>query len=596
MAVVVGGARGLFADKYLPSFSNNITKVWGTHTTKVGGFYEFIINSQPASGNTNGVAAFANWGGNTTGSAYADLLTGNIANYGEQKFNRLNNIGAHIFEGFIQDDWKVTRRLTLNLGLRLSRLGAWYDREGFGFAAFDPARYKQGQGSTNFNGFAWSGADKSVRNSGFGTKFAYPAPRVGFAYDVFGTGKTILRGGWGQFYFQDFQFTVGLDVSAGVRSAGINNTTFKDIAATTVTGDLPTLAAGVNPNDDKRGVTRSYSLTLSQRLPMSSILEVAYVGNRSSNLLNRSGPNAITGGINPNAVPPGALFRFGDPTNLSQDQIDSTRKYAGYQDLAIAQHSLYQNYNALQITWLRTKGRQNVNMNYSYGKSLGIVGNYDEFNLRNNYGPTASDRRHVYNAAYTLELPGLQKSSHRFARGLVNGWQFSGITQIQSGVNLTANTGGTFNTNFNGATLANGQPVTSNSVFGTPSILVTPVLTCDPRSGLKENQYINGSCFAVPRQRGEYGGSVLPEVFGPAFFNSDLGLFKNLQISESKRVQFRFNAFNFLNHPLFSFRNDGQNTRLIFDPATGKINNPIFGTTTEKQGRRIVMLTLKFYF
>ncbi len=592
----VGGSRGLFADKYLPSFSNNITKVWGTHTTKVGAFYEFVINNQPANGNTNGIAAFANWGGNTTGSAYADLLTGNIANYGEQKFNRLNNIGGHIFEGFIQDDWKVTRRLTLNLGLRLSRLGAWYDREGFGFAVFDPALYKQGQGSANFNGFAWSGANKSVRNSGFGTKLAYPAPRVGFAYDVFGTGKTILRGGWGQFYFQDFQFTVGLDVSAGVRSAGINNTTFKDIAATTVTGDLPTLAAGVNPNDDKRGVTRSYSLTLSQRLPMSSILEVAYVGNRSSNLLNRSGPGAITGGINPNAVPPGALFRFADPSNLSQDQIDSTRKYGGYQDLAIAQHTLYQNYNALQITWLRTKGRQNVNMNYSYGKSLGIVGNYDEFNLRNNYGPTANDRRQVFNAAYVLELPGLEKSAPRLARGLVNGWQFSGITQVQSGVNLTANTSGTFNTNFNGATLANGQSISSNSVFGTPSILVTPVLTCDPRSGLKDHQFINGSCFAVPRQRGQTGGSVLPEVFGPAFFNSDLGLFKNIQLSESKRIQFRFNAFNFLNHPLYSFRNDGQNTRLIFDPASGKINNPIFGTATEKQGRRIVMLTLKFYF
>lgn len=594
----VGGSRGLFADKYLPTFSNNITKVWGTHTTKVGGFYEFVINNQPANGNTNGVAAFANWAGNSTGSAYADLLTGNVANYGEQKFNRLNNIGGHIFEFFVQDDWKVTRRLTLNLGIRASRLGAWYDREGFGFAVFDPANlYKQGQGSNNFNGFAWNAANKAYRNSGFGTRPLYPAPRVGFAFDVFGTGKTILRGGWGQFYFQDFQFTVGLDVSAGVRSAGINNTTFKEIANTTLAGDLPTLAAGVNPNDDKRGLTRSYSFTLAQRLPFSSLIEIAYVGNRSSNLLNRASPGAITAGINPNAVPPGALFRFPTQQDLAQSDVDSTRKYQGYQDLAIAQHTLYQNYNALQVTWIRTKGRYNVNMNYSYGKSLGIVGNYDEFNLRNNYGPTANDRRHVYNAAYSIELPNFMRTGPKVAKGLINGWQFSGITQLQSGVNITANTAGTFNTNFNGATLANGQSISSNTVFGTPSILVTPVLTCDPGSNLTgKNQYINGNCFSIPRQRGEYGGSVLPEVFGPAFFNSDLGLYKNIQLSESKRIQFRFNAYNFLNHPLYSFRNDGQNTRLIFNPNTGKLDNPIFGVTTEKQGRRIVMLTLKFYF
>ncbi len=164
-------------------------------------------------------------------------------------------------------------------------------------------------------------------------------------------------------------------------------------------------------------------------------------------------------------------------------------------------------------------------------------------------------------------------------------------------MNLTANTAGSFNVNFNGATLANGQAISSNTVFGTPSIAVRPVLTCNPGQNLSgENQYINGNCFAVPRQRGESGGSVLPQVFGPAFFNSDLGLYKNIQLSESKRIQFRFNAFNFLNHPLYSFRNDGQNTRLIFNPSTGKIDNPIFGVATEKQGRRIVMLTLKFYF
>ncbi len=594
----VGGSRGLFADKHLPTFSNNLTKVWGTHTTKVGAFYEYVINNQPANGNTQGQAEFANWGGNSSNSAYADLLTGRIANYSEQNFNRLNNIGAHIFEGFVQDDWKVNRRLTLNLGIRLSHLGAWYDREGFGFAVYDRALYKQGQGSTDFNGFTWFARNKSYRNGGFGTKKVYPAPRIGFAYDLFGSGKTIIRGGWGQFYFSDFQFTVGLDVSAGVRSANLNNTTFSEVAASKVSGNLPTLAAGVNPNDDRRGRTRSYSLTVSQRLPGSSILEMSYVGNKSDNLLNRAGPGAFTNGINPNIVQPGALFRFADQSNLSSDDINSVRPLAGYQDLAIAQHTLYQNYNSFQTSWIRTKGRYNLNMNYTYGKSLGIAGAFDDFNLRNNYGPTNSDRRHVYNAAYSIEIPDLIKGggASKLAKGLMNGWQFTGITQVQSGVNLTGNTAGSFNVDYNGARLANGQTVSSNSVFGTPSIIVRPLVTCDPQGDGSGNKWINQSCLGVPTQRNQSGPTIMPLVTGPAFFNSDLGLYKNFQVSESKRFQFRFNAFNFLNHPLSSFISGAPNSKLVYNQTTNKFDNPVFGIATEKQGRRLVMLTLKFYF
>ena len=95
---------------------------------------------------------------------------------------------------------------------------------------------------------------------------------------------------------------------------------------------------------------------------------------------------------------------------------------------------------------------------------------------------------------------------------------------------------------------------------------MNPILTCDPTSGLGKNQYINPNCFALPTAIGQNGPTVLPAIYGPAFFNWDLGLFKNFQITESKKLQLRFNGYNFLNHPLWSF--NGSNLNLGFDANT----------------------------
>jgi hypothetical protein len=587
----VGGARGLFADKYLPTISNNMTKVWSTHTLKFGGFWEYIINSQPANNYTNGLMVLSNWGNGTTGSSYGDLLTGRLTQYQEQNFNRLNNIGYNTVEFFGQDSWKATRRLTLELGLRVSHFQPWQDREGFGYSIFDYSRYNPAAPPTDYSGFVWNKRDPNVPLSGFPTRTAFWAPRFGAAYDLFGTGNTVLRGGWGRFYFHSAQFTAGLDASAGVRSISFNEgTTLRAIEATTPgLGDRLGVQA-VDSTSDRSPYSDSYSFTLSQRLPFSSLLEVAYVGNRSRHLLNTGGP-----GNNFNAVPAGALLRPG-VGNPNDANLDSFRPLAGFQDVRIATHNLYSNYNSMQVSWIRTKGRYNLNLNYTWGKSMGITGTGDEFNLANNYGPTAADRRHVFNSAYSIEM-GNPVRNNMIGRGLLNGWQFSGITQWQSGINLTANTGGNFGLDTNGNNLANGYAITARSVSGTDMIGLRPMITCDPRSGLGPNQFVNGNCYKLPTQPGQNGPTIGPAVYGPAFFNSDLGLFKNFQISESKKLQFRFNAYNFLNHPLWSFINTSSNLKLQFaqnNPSA--IANPQFGVATEKQGRRIIQLALKFFF
>jgi hypothetical protein len=193
---------------------------------------------------------------------------------------------------------------------------------------------------------------------------------------------------------------------------------------------------------------------------------------------------------------------------------------------------------------------------------------------------------------------------NKLAGGFINGWQLSGITQLQSGANLTGNSGQNFGLTTNNAIIPgsistqnpNGIQISNVSILGTPDIQLNPILTCNPTSNLQPHQYINPSCFALPTQVGQNGPSVLPAIYGPAFFNSDLGLFKNFQIKESMKFQLRFNAYNFLNHPLWSFPSGTSNLTLGFNPSTYAVNTPEFGTATEKQGHRVIQVAAKFYF
>ncbi len=158
--------------------------------------------------------------------------------------------------------------------------------------------------------------------------------------------------------------------------------------------------------------------------------------------------------------------------------------------------------------------------------------------------------------------------------------------------------GGTF---LPGATLPNGVSVagvglSNELVTGSNDINMQPVLTCDPRKNLANHQYINASCFAPPTP-GHNGSFIFPYLKGPMFFNSDLSLFKNFQISEAKKVQFRASFYNFLNHPLTSYNPAGGdgNLTLGFNSA-GKVSNPNFGYANFLNGNRNIQLVLKFFF
>jgi len=634
-----GGAAGLYANKYMPSVSDTLTKVLTNHTLKAGFFYEWIRNAQPANNNTNGELEVSASNQFSTGNEYADLLTGNLSQYQETNFNRVNDIHYGTTEFFVQDSWKATRKLTINYGMRFTHFQPWIDALGDGYSIFVLSDFAPScAASPTYCGFEWHKKDASVPVGGFPTRAMFYQPRVGAAYDVSGVGKTVVRGGWGRFYYHSGQFTSGLDASAGVSTATIAPSTWVgstgcptnpstgsslytsylsclDLAAT------PASPAAVDSKDDNQPYTDSWSASVDQQTPFQGLMELSYVGNRSRDLQNTQGG----AGSNINLIPNGAMLSASNPGTANSNNY---RPLLGYGDLDLATNNLYSNYNAMQVTWARHAGAYTIQANYTWQKALGIISPaVDPFNLAANYGALPTDRRSLINVAYSIDLPS-RLHVNPFVDGAVNGWQISGIYQAESGADLTPSGAYTSNTSFNltytcvatNAEVANGQlcpqsaaiipgsvsatnptgiPINNQSILGTPSQQLNPLVICDPSAHLGKHQFVNGNCFAPNLAANQNGPNMLPATYGPWFFDSDLALFKNFKMSESRSLQFRMQAYNFLNHPLWSFPNS-QNLTLQFeqDPVTQKITqaNANFGYTTEKQGARVLEFQSKFYF
>jgi len=594
---VGGSTQGLYANKYMPNVSDSLTKIWGTHTLKAGVFYEHIRNAQPNNAATNGSLGVNANNSNTLGNPYADQLVGNLNSYSETNFNRINDISYNTYEGFVQDSWKVSKRLTLELGVRITKFTPWADDIGFGFSIFNYADYNPSCTPTQYCGFLWNKRDPSVPLGGFPTPAPFWQPRFGVAYAL--DDNTVLRGGWGRYYYHSGQFTTGLNVSAGTQTVNLTNNQGTGGNTPLLASELDTLGysasalstGAVDSKDNRDPVTDSYSFTISRRVPGSALVEVSYVGNQSRNILNTTGGP----GSDINLVPVGAMLSSKnngvDPATLNANNF---RPLLGFAGLPLATNNLYANYNSLQVSYLRTRGRAVINANYTFGKAMGILSpTLDSFNLNNDYGVQSTNRTHIFNVAYSYDLGRVTRS--RFAGAMVNGWQVSGIVQVQSGQNLTGQRSQTFSLALNSYKIpGTTYNISSTSLLGTPNITLSPILTCNPTSNLGPNQYINPGCFTFPNQIGQNGPTTLPVFYGPAYFNADLGLFKNFAIAERKRLQLRMNAYNFLNHPLWSF--NGSNLNLGFNGTTGLVNTPLFGTVTTKQGHRIVQLAATFTF
>jgi hypothetical protein len=365
--------------------------------------------------------------------------------------------------------------------------------------------------------------------------------------------------------------------------------------------------------DKRTPYTWTYNVTIDQRLPGRSVLEFQYSGNRSYDMLNQSNNGNLSnvdvvplGGFfqpDPLTGAPGATVGQALPQNFATNDYYPLHFYTG---MTLVSHGSYSNYNGFIASWQKQTGRVTFTANYTFSKVLGVRdgetvnGSGDGFDVwpydfKHNYGVLSWDHTHIFNAAYVINLPSPIKGN-ALAGGVVNGWVLSGITQMQSGAPIQPLTGGNLN-------MSTPSFMSNSTWLGTNAATLTPLLTCDPRKGGPSGSYFNPSCF-VPPPPGMEGDIVWPYIKGPAFFNSDLAIYKRFAFKEHQRVELRFSAFNFLNHPLPQFGMAGNSDiQLNFTTSSGALTTTNQNALTtgkvlfDSNGvRRVVEFAAKYNF
>ena len=598
----------------VPSAADNLSKVVGSHALKFGVYWDSAENDQPDLGPfPQGELAFGITGANASGNLLADFLTGRVQSFQQVPAVSVYDLRQSQYSLYAQDQWKATRRLTVTYGVRLDHIGQWCPTNGPGLAVWNPAGYNNTSSAGPWTGLLWHGIDSSVPMSGYPSKLFFPLPRVGLAWNLFGNGRTVLRGGFGVYRYQ---FSFNSAVTGGIydEPRGIPSYTLTNPASlgwNFAQYGLPSAALGLDGNlaamqqgDARTPYTETYDFIVSQALPWRSVLEVEYSGNRSRNLLlSGNGANIPVLG-NLNKTPPGAYFLPDPGTGVVNDPASGAipyqdyRPYKNYQTMLLVSHGSYQNYNALMASWNKHAGPVTFMLNYTFGKVLGIrdgesdngAGNsvaVDPWNLKDNYGVLPYDHTSIFNAAYVLHVP-LHIHGNHPLEAVANGWVLAGIVMRQSGAPIQPNTYGNLYLTTTGG-------LNSQMWLGTDSEEILPVLTCDPHRNLQPGQFFNPNCFALGQQ-GTNGPAIWPYIKGPSYLNSDLSLHKEFRVHEHT-FEVRLSASNFLNHPLRQFT--GSDMELDFAaPVAGTKNSNALttGYPIYSVGSRVVLIAFKYRF
>jgi len=550
----------------IQSVKGNVSRQMGSHSLKFGAVHQFSrtpVQSQ-AVPNTSGAFSFA---GTFTNHPHGDFLIGQAATYGESDSFPEPRYDYHQFEAYIQDDWKVSPRLTLNLGLRYFLIPHVYEKDDL-LTVFRPERFDPAQAPTVLpdatlapgsgdllNGVVGvaGGLDRGLVQNHYDTL----GPRLGFAWDLTGKGETVLRGGYGIGYYR----VEGNDTYRLVANPPLTNqvTVFNppldDPSAGQAAAPRPKNLVTLDPVYQIPTV-QSYSLGVQHRLARNTGLSVSYVGTRGTHLdrqrlLNQPFP---AGG-----------FDFDPRLNTREIPVELIVPFAGYSNIQQTETTGSSTYHSLQVNLKRTFSEGFMfQTSYTYSRTITDADGFgsvpqDSFNLNAERGLASFDRTHMAVVNWVYELP-FFRNPRNTLQMLLGGWQINGITSFQSGTprNVGLATGD--------RGIATRPDATGASAQGPESVA----------------QWFNTAAFAAPAA-GMFGNAGRNLVRGPGINQWDLQVFKNFEFSERTNLQFRWEMFNAFNNANF----DGVST------ALGSGN---FGQVTSARDARVMQFGLKFEF
>src|SRR5215831_17661631 len=593
------------ADSY--QLRDDVSWTKGRHQMKMGGGWLLYKKVQDWFKVTQGQFTFD---GSFTGNDFSDYLLGYAQNYSEDAIKSTGHWNNVSWALYFQDNYRVNNRLTLNLGLRWDGIPHTYEANSQ-MANFYPNLYNPANAAV-LNPVDTSGNTLSPASPGLGPSpnpilagqqfyvngiaicgrngtpngcvngaWANFQPRLGFAYDLTGTGKTIIRGGFGvmneRIQGNDVYNNAGtVPLSASIN---FNNVLLSNPKTSTLGTPIPQSIPVNNVtvmNQSQYAAPRStqFSLGIQQSIGR-SVLSASYVGtqNRHQNYYSET-----------NLADQSLLAPYVNKV-AGIAPYNSILPLLGFKSIKEAQNSANSDYNSLQVSmrgsFLNNDLTYQVGYTYSHANDSwnngGSAG--DLYNISNPYlgwkydfGPSGFDRRNVFFTNFVYQIPLLKNSQNRLLKTTLGGWEISGIVTAMSGAPL--------NIGLNGQNVASIVPNTANrpNVTGSGS---------DPHT---VNQWFDTSIYSAPAA-GLWGNTSRNSVRGPGRQNWNISFFKNFVFNETRgsNLQFRAEFFNIWNHT--QFQGDTQNNGISTNFGASN-----FGAVTNAYDPRIIQLALKLNF